>query len=207
VDVSRHIRQADWLMIPAVEDYLEDAMAVFYFDLGAGRIPARYERHLPMPVADIERQLDAGKSFIVAKEREGAPPTLLLAAPRTAMLEEVEKALAELAELPTKPVYIEVPANLRPAEIQSVVRNELMGKVRGCYEQLLKSEPDARGDLMLEFTIAPSGSLSRRSVQSDDAPLRNPEFTACVDGHLAELAFPATAKETTVTYPIKVSPE
>jgi hypothetical protein len=208
VNVSEWTRQSDWLVIPEMQSQFDSAFLVFYFDLGRNRIPARYERHLPMKVADIEAELKQGKSFVLAKERPGAPPVLLLAAPRTAMLEDVERELAMLGELPTELKYFEVRSGLRPLEIQAAVRAHWFPAVRECYEELLERDAQAVGKLVLRFRILGSdGTVDQLQVNVESAGLREDTFVECVEQSAQGMSFPATGTgNTTVSYPVHFSP-
>jgi hypothetical protein len=207
VNVSKSVRQSDWLVIPQSQDKLDSALAVFYFDLGRNRIPARYERHLPMKVADIEAELERGKSFVVAKERPGAPPALLLAAPRTAMLDDVERHLASLDHLPIAVEMVDVSPALRPVEIQAVVRGTWFGEARRCYDALLARDAEAEGKLVLRFHIAAEGAMHDLELETESTALRDPELLACVRHSLEATRFPASGKETTVAYPVVMTPD
>jgi hypothetical protein len=208
VNVQRSIRQSLWMVIPEQREKLDDAVTVYYFDLADGRIPERYESYLPMKVADIVKELEAGKSFVVAAERSGAPPSILLAAPRAAMLGDVETKLADLTELPLKPVYVDVPLKLRSSEIQAVMRKSYMPAGKACYETLLKTAPRAAGRIALHFAIGGDGSVSKVEIKTDDAGLDDATFLGCSESALEALRFPAQGQEvTTVTYPLVFDPE
>ncbi len=205
-NVHHSTHRGDWTMIPAQRERFDDALVVFYFDLEHDRIPERYSAVLPMAVKEIEAQLAAGKSFVVAKERAGSPPVLLLAAPRAAMLADVERDLSHLDALPLEPRYVDVAANLRPQEIQRVVRNVWFPHIRSCYETLLSRVPDARGKLIADFVIAGDGTVKRADISSQD--LDDSELDDCLASTLRELRFPATGgEETTVKYPVVVTPD
>jgi tetratricopeptide (TPR) repeat protein len=170
-------------MIPAQQDKFGAALTVFYFDLNENRVPSRYENHMPMKVDDIVRELEAGKSFVVAKERAGAPPSLLIAAPRRAMLAEVEDKLATLTELPTEPLYIDVPVELRREEIQGTIRAQWFPHARACYEAALRcdaSHVEANLNLagILEEENRSEAALSHYKAALRADPLRT-------DAHLA----------------------
>jgi hypothetical protein len=183
-------------------------MLVFYYDLGASRIPARYQQHLPLSVAAIEEQLGQGKSFVVAKERPGAPPVVLLAAPRAAMLEDLERQLSDHDQLPTEPKFFDVATKLRPQEIQAVVRGEYYVHVRRCYEELLKRDPAARGKVVLDYAIEGDGSVVDATVVTDDRPFQEEVFRTCLTDSLGTLRFPATGSaRTTVHYPVVMTPD
>src|SRR5690606_24790138 len=71
VNVHSSTSRSDWLAIPAHADELDSAFVAFYYDLQKNRIPARYESFLPMTVAAIEAELDAGRSIIAVTDRPG----------------------------------------------------------------------------------------------------------------------------------------
>lgn len=200
--------QSDWLMIPVAESSFGEALLVVYFDLGKNRIPARYERHLPMTVASIEHELEDGKSFILAKERVGAPPVVLIAAPRTAMLEDVERHLAELDRLPTELERVDVGLRLRPSEIQGVVRDSYFSVARACYDQLLEEDKQAAGKVNLRFSIQPEGKVAEIEIDAVEGNLDRAPFKTCMaDAMNDEVRFPASGQSVNVTYPITFSPD
>ena len=208
ISVSQSVSHSDWTIIPARQQQFAGALTVFYFDLGKNRIPARYEAHLPRKVADIEADLAEGRSFVVAEERPGAPPSLLLAAPRTVLLRDVEKHLAELDHLPTEVEYVEVRKGLPAEEIRAVVRGQLFSKARQCYDELLERDPQAQGKLVLDFAIARDGSLERCEVITESPDLRDEAFLGCVDRAAKAMTFPAPKTGTvTVRYPVVVPPD
>lgn len=206
IDVHSHRSGSDWLMIPMAEANFGDAMLVFYFDLGKNRIPARYERHLPMKVAEIERHLEAGKSFVMGAEREGAPPVVLIAAPRTALLEDVERHLAQLDRLPTEAAFVEVEQRLRSGEIQGVMRDEYFAAVRACYQTYLEHDPKASGAIAVRFEISARGQVQDVVVEKTAGGLDD-TFLGCAHDKLVEVRFPATNNSVKVSYPIVFEPD
>jgi hypothetical protein len=202
-----HEDDSDWTQIPAYESRLGSAIDVFYFDLGADRIPKRYEKYLPLPIDQIVQHLNQGEGLIAAENRQAAPPVILLAAPRRAQLPDVEKKLASLDRLPTAPLTVDVPAKLRPGEIQAIVRSARDGYKR-CYQALLKTNPAAAGKLTLSFAIEGDGTVSDAKTEADGAELDDATLQACVTRVTAALSFPATnAGQTTVRYPVVFSPK
>jgi hypothetical protein len=199
-------RSGSWIDIPRNRTRLPGALAVYYFDLGEGRIPARYDAELPLPSAEIAARLSRGDGLVAARERPGAPPVVLIAAPREAQLVEVEEALAAMKTLPTEPVAVPIKAPLRPDEIQTAVRARF-GAFRRCYESLLKTSPNATGRVVMHFAIHGNGTVSGVSAEPD-ASLHDPTFEACMTTATWGLAFPKSGatSNTTVTYPIVFSP-
>lgn len=198
-------REHSWTDIPQNRAQIGSALAVFYFDLDGWRIPARYDAYLPLPSATIVEHLERGEGLIAARERPGAPPAILIAAPRRAQHAAVEEALAAMTKLPVEPVTVAVTPDLRKEEIQAVVRGA-RGAYKVCYEAMLKRSPAAEGKLNLKFSIEADGSTADVSTAAESAALDDATLLQCMTAATAALRFPATGKSTTVTYPLAVSP-
>ncbi len=200
-------RTGSWTGIPMNRAHLGSSLVVYYFDLGEGRIPARYDAELPLPTAEIAARLAGNEGLVAARERPGAPPVVLIAAPRGAQLAEVEEALSLMKALPTEPVSLPLKGGLKPDEIQGVVRGSF-GRYRECYEAVLKHAAAAAGTARMQFGIRGDGSVEAVSVQSTDGLEHEAEFQSCVVGATSALVFPANhaVEVTTVTYPIVFNP-
>ncbi len=180
------------------------SLLVFYFDLGDNRVPSRYDAYLPLPSAEIAAALESGQGLIAMRKREGARPTIVIAAPRAGQLAMVEEAFAKMDELPAAPVKVPLGEGLLPGEIQSRVRSRF-GSYRACYEELLSRDKAAEGKLEIEFVIDGSGKVERASIGSE-ATLTDRKLQACVLEDVRKLEFPAVGKPTTVHYPIVMTP-
>jgi hypothetical protein len=198
--------RSSWVGIPRDRAQLASSLAIFYFDLDDGRIPARYDGELPLASADIAARLARGDGLVAIRERPGAPPAVLIAAPREAQLADVEEALAAMKTIPVEPVAVPLKASLKPTEIQAVVR-AAFGEYRRCYGALLKSDPAAAGTSRLKFAIRGDGSVDALTVDSDTG-LRGLTFDGCMTDVTRALVFPQTHAHgaTTVTYPIMFAP-
>jgi hypothetical protein len=206
INIHTHSGRTSWVGIPRDKASLGSALAVYYFDLGDGRIPARYDAELPLPSADVAARVARGEGLIAVRERQGAPPAILIAAPREAQLPDVEEALAAMKSLPTEPVTVTLKSSLKPAEIQAVVRASF-GAYRRCYETLLRSDPAATGTTRLKFAIRGNGTVESLTVESEPG-LRVASFEGCMEATTRALVFPATHAQasTTVTYPVMFTP-
>jgi hypothetical protein len=200
-------RIGSWTGIPRTRAQLGSALVIHYFDLGEGRTPARYDAELPLPSAEIVAHLERGEGLVAARERPGAPPVILIAAPREAQLADVEEALAEMKELPLEPKVVEIKPTLKANEIQGVMRASF-DKFRGCYEAVLRRAPDAKGKATLRFTIRPDGVVEKATVETSEGALHDATFEGCMGTAVGAITFPSTrAKDpTTVTYPISFAP-
>jgi len=201
VDNQTH-RESTWLGLVRRRAELPSSLVVIYYDLEGGRIPARYDADLPLPTAEIEARLAKGKGLVAARERPGAPPVILIAAPRFAQLDNVETNLAGMSELPLDAVSVDVPESLEAEEIQSVVRASFRD-FRACYEAVLATNPSAAGRISLDFTVEPSGQTSKVKATADSASIASME--TCMLDAGKKLVFPAATKETTVVYPVMFS--
>lgn len=200
-------RLSSWVGIPAHRARLANALVVYYFDLGEGRIPARYDAELPLPSAEIAARLARGEGLVAARERPGAPPAILIAAPRDAQLADVEEALSAMNSLPAEPVSVPLKSALKPEEIQPVVRAAFQS-FRACYEDVLKHSPTASGRITLKFGIRGDGTVEGVGTEMGEGTLNDPKFERCMTDTTRVLAFPATGRReaTTVRYPIVFTP-
>lgn len=197
-------RYGSWLDIPRRRDRIGSALAVFYFDLGQWRLPSRYDDLLPMKSADIVARLEKGEGVVAAKTRAGAPPVVLVAAPRAGQLPDVEAALAALEALPLEPVAVPLKGTLKPEEIQLEMR-AARATHRACYEALLGREPGASGKALLKFAIE-QGRVLDATVDRAESTLLDGTFTQCLADAVSKIEFPVTATRTTVAYPLVFTP-
>jgi hypothetical protein len=103
---------------------------------------------------------------------------------------------------PPEPIE-DAQGRLAPTVIQRIVRQHF-GRFRSCYEAGLKTSPNLEGTVSVKFVIKRDGSVSRASAGGD---LPDNRVKECVRGAFATLAFPPhEGRETTVTYPIRLSP-
>lgn len=210
VSTSRS-QTSSWVMLPAAAaaapsegPTYANALTVFYFDLETNRIPSRYDSYLPMRSDDVVARLEKGEGVVAVKVRDGAPPVVLLAAPRWGLLSDVEQAFSKLEELPAEPQSVSVDPKLRSDEIRAVVRGGYP-KLRKCYEDLLATDPDARGKVVLGFAIE-NGSAVDVEVDAQST-LTDAALQSCFLGAFRSLRFPAAPGRVTVKYPIALSPD
>jgi len=204
VDIhTRSSRSGSWTAIPGAKGQMGGALTVFYTHLGDA-IPGRYDAVLPAPMAEVTAHLQKGESFVVARERPGAPPVVLIAAPREAQLIDVEEALSKMTALPTSLTVVKVPAKLKPDEIRTVMRTG-MRELSKCYEELLKREPAAAGKVDVRFAIRGDGSVENAQLDTTDS-FDDAGLVSCITDTTSALRFAATGVTTTVTYPIAFSP-
>jgi hypothetical protein len=202
LNAHSHVSQSSWTSIPANRSKYDEALVVYYYDLESNRIPARYDELLPMKTVDVDARLAKGEGVIVVKKRESAPPMILMAAPRTAQLAEVEQTLSALKELPTAPVTVIVSPGLRPNEIKGVFR-AARPSFRACAQAMFTRTPGVSGTITMKLKVTPEGTVT---ALSSDAPAAfDATFTRCMEKVTQELAFPASGAEVSVTYPLVIT--
>jgi outer membrane biosynthesis protein TonB len=86
------------------------------------------------------------------------------------------------------------------ASIRAVVRASIPA-ISLCYEKQLLQSPGLRGTTMVQFTIAPNGTVMSATGTGFD-----PAVDACVAGVVQGMVFAADAGATTVNYPFKFAP-
>ncbi len=192
-----------WTRIPAERGKYDDALVVFYFDLGTRKIPARYDELLPMPSAEVIARLEKGEGVIAVKHRDNAPPMILIGAPRDAQLAEVEESFAQMKELPTAPVSIALSSRLRPNEIKNVFRGA-RAAYKSCADALMTRVPSASGTITLKLKILADGTVT--GLTSEAPAVLDATFVSCIEKATNGLAFPRAGLETSVTYPVVVTP-
>lgn len=198
---TSYSRHGTWTSIPAERGRLDRALVVYYFDLDAHRIPARYDALLPLPSADVAARLERGEGVVAVKSRPAAPPIVLIAAPREAQLADVARALSAMTAIPTAPVTVTVAPGLRPMEIRGVMRRA-RAAMRTCLEG---HTPKAEGTVKLLFAIREDGTVADVSTQAD-AAVDEPTLTACLQKVVEGLSFAKTGRRTSVSYPLRIAP-
>jgi hypothetical protein len=99
-----------------------------------------------------------------------------------------------------------VSGRLAPELVQRTVRQNF-AKFRMCYEHGLAKNPTLAGKIVIEFTIAVDGSVTRATEVTNELPDR--EVAACVAKSFYTLCFDRPEGGTgtvKVTYPIMLAP-
>ena len=184
---------------------IDRSLVVFYFDLDGNRVPSRYDAYLPIPSADIVSHLERGEGLIAMRERPGAKPTIVIAAPRVGQLPAVEEAFAKLTALPKTPLVVPIASGLTGDEVQSAVRGGL-SSARKCYQASLSKDPTATGSVSVEFTVEGDGTVSGARIDDGPSTLKDTDLDACLVDSAMHLSFPKSGSKTTVRYPYSFRP-
>ena len=90
-----------------------------------------------------------------------------------------------------------------PTVLDHVVRRH-MNPIRYCYQRELSRQPKLAGDVHIEVSIAPNGSVHAAHVVKTSMNVAAVE--RCIIGRFMRMQFPPTGLSTTVTYPFTFEP-
>ena len=97
----------------------------------------------------------------------------------------------------------------RPLQTRREPRvREHYGRLRSCYEALLKTNNEARGKVQTRFTIAPDGLVTTRCIDRETT-VDDQGLAECVLAEFSAMKFASNEDDyvyTTVVYPIVFSP-
>ncbi|MEY4550900.1 MAG: hypothetical protein RL685_7095 [Pseudomonadota bacterium] len=97
--------------------------------------------------------------------------------------------------------------------LNRAIHEQYFPVARDCYQELLERKPTAAGKVVLEFAIVGDGDagvVDRVELREDKDTIEDPEFLLCMTESMYAAVFqppPPGAEETTVVYPIMLSPE
>ncbi|MES2744827.1 MAG: AgmX/PglI C-terminal domain-containing protein [Bdellovibrionota bacterium] len=118
----------------------------------------------------------------------------------------MKKQLALLGFVLLSPSFSLASEGLDSLEIQRVVRTNL-NQVQHCYNQLQAVNSKAKGKIKVNFTIAPTGLVSKVGIAEDT--IGDAKFGECLIGKIMRWRFPAPrgGKEFSTTYPFTLTPK
>ena len=105
------------------------------------------------------------------------------------------------ASAPSRPAR---PTELRAGEVKAGIDMKT-GRVRACYERVLKGEPGLAGSMLVGFTIRADGAVVDVAVIDDR--LRRASVTSCVLGVVESLRFRRSASALDVEFPFGFRPQ
>lgn len=81
-------------------------------------------------------------------------------------------------------------------------------EARECYQQALKQIPGLKGDVVIHFTLKPSGQVKQAELNRERSTITEASVSTCVIGVITAIEFPRSSKgrETTVNYPFNFNP-
>ena len=76
-----------------------------------------------------------------------------------------------------------------------------------CYERSLKATPELRGNLSINFVVAPEGKVAHAEAVEVEDPLTHAETVECILGVIKKLEFPQPqGGRVFLNYPLKLEP-
>nr|PZN28495.1 MAG: hypothetical protein DIU78_02495 [Pseudomonadota bacterium] len=92
---------------------------------------------------------------------------------------------------------------LSPEQIRRVVVSR-MGAFQACYEIALGRDPNLKGNVGVQFSISPGGTVS--SVSISNSSLNNPRVEGCLTRQFSRLRFPTADLPTNGSFPFVFRP-
>jgi hypothetical protein len=94
-----------------------------------------------------------------------------------------------------------------PADLRAIMvahRDE----ARACYDAAAPSHPGVQGDLVIQFTIDPKGTVTQISQDTSRSQITEPSIVACVVGVIKKIQFAASpgGYETKAFFPFNFNP-
>jgi hypothetical protein len=81
-------------------------------------------------------------------------------------------------------------------------------EARACYDAGLATHPGIKGDLVIQWTIDPKGTVTQVSEDVERSQITEPTVVACVAGVIKKIAFASSpgGYETKAFYPFNFVP-
>jgi hypothetical protein len=77
--------------------------------------------------------------------------------------------------------------------------------IQACYERGLKTKPDLRGSLNINFVVAPDGKVAHADTSESEDALSDADTIACILTEIRKLAFPPpSGGRVFINYPLKL---
>jgi hypothetical protein len=93
---------------------------------------------------------------------------------------------------------------------KSVIDEQLkaaQGGVLACYERALKTKPDLRGSVNVDFVVSTEGKVVHAEATSAEDELPDEATTSCILSEIRKLEFPPpTGGRVFIHYPLKLEP-
>jgi hypothetical protein len=79
--------------------------------------------------------------------------------------------------------------------------------LQACYEHALKSKPDLRGTVSVNFVVGPDGKVAHAEAAEADDALADAPTVDCILGEIRKLVFPEPkGGRVFINYPLKLEP-
>ena len=79
--------------------------------------------------------------------------------------------------------------------------------IQACYERGLKNKPDLRGNVSVNFVVAPDGKVAHADADDSDDAVADAATVDCILGQIRKLEFPPpTGGRVFINYPLRLEP-
>jgi outer membrane biosynthesis protein TonB len=79
--------------------------------------------------------------------------------------------------------------------------------IQACYERALKTKPELRGTVDINFVVAPDGKVAHANVNESDDALSDTPTLDCILAEIRKLTFPEpNGGRVFINYPLRLEP-
>ena len=148
-----------------------------------------------------------------------APPSKVVLAPsqpaplppeETPPPEETAAPAAPAEAKPIEPGIAPTGAPTRGKLPKAVIDERLQSAgpgIQACYERGLKAKPALRGDVNIDFVVAPDGKVAHASAAEGDGALTDAPTVECMLAEIRKLSFPEpSGGRVFIHYPLHLEP-
>ena len=157
---------------------------------------------------DLDGALTTTASRAQPTTRRATTQRAAVSAPKLERNKQGAVSLSRTKAAPTKgssslSIGTSVRRGLSSDQIRDVALSS-MGQVRACYERALKTSPSLQGKIVVDWKVAPSGHVTRASVQTDQ--IGDKGLQACILETVKSWTFPESGRSTPVSFPFTLRP-
>jgi hypothetical protein len=143
-------------------------------------------------------------------QAEPAPSELARLPPEETPPPESPPPAAPPEAKPVEPGIAQTGAPTRGKLPKAVIDERLKSAgpaIQACYERGLKEKPELRGDVDIDFVVAPDGKVPHASAAEGDTALAHAPTVACILAEIRKLTFPEpSGGRVFLNYPLHFEP-
>ncbi|HXK16786.1 MAG TPA: AgmX/PglI C-terminal domain-containing protein, partial [Polyangiaceae bacterium] len=157
-----------------------------------------------LPPSETPPAAPTNQPASTSEERAPLPPEEQ--APEETPTESAPAAEAKPVEPGITPTGAPTRGTLPKAVIDEKLKSAAPA-IQACYERALKSKPELRGNVIVNFVVAPDGKVAHAEAAEGDDALSDVPTVTCILGEIRKLVFPEPkGGRVFINYPLKLEP-
>ncbi len=111
-------------------------------------------------------------------------------------------------EDPSKEALEEEDGETRTTQVVADFVKERRERVRICYDDVQRRNPELQGDIMIRFVLSPEGNVKSIEYSEDESTIHSQELADCMIAEMKTWKFPPSSKgmESSIGYPFNFNP-